>query len=80
MPARDAGKKKPGKKYSQIQTLENHLSCIAGMALARTVWAFEFATFAETLQRVVCNYMAARHHHRWILVRGLFLGHRTNED
>lgn len=59
--------------------LHKYLYCISRVAFVRTIRAFEPVAFAQPLERLISNNMTAWHHHRRILIRGLFFGYRAYE-
>lgn len=67
-----------GGRYTS--TLQENYPCILGVALARTIWAFEPVALAQTFQRVLRNDMSTRHHHGRVVVGRLFLGYWTDKD
>jgi hypothetical protein len=67
-------------KFSLPKILQKHLLRITRMTFSGAVRAFEFCTFAQLVERLLSNNMAARHHHRRVLIRALLLGYRAYED
>lgn len=67
-------------KFSFPKILQKHLLRVTRMAFSGAVRAFESYTFAQLVERLLSNNMAARHHHWRVLIRALLLGYRTYED